>query len=791
MAAPPLHILLLTDRDWTHPQGGGTGSNLYGQVSHWLQWGHRVTVVAGTYDGAAPVERPSPGLELHHMGTRLTVFPRAAWAVSRGLARDADVVLEVINGIAFLTPLWLRRPRVALVHHVHRDHYVTELGRFGVIAGLLAETLPLKLLYRGTPFLTISEAAGRDLVALGIPAANISVAYLGVEGFPGPLPAESLEPRLLYVGRLKRYKRVELLLDVLEGVPGTSLDIAGEGDHRGAIEAEIVRRGLQERVMLHGHVTEAHKAELYGRAWVNVTASSAEGWCLTVMEAATCGTPSAAIAVGGLVESIADGETGLLAADGPELTAAVARLVSDGALRARMGEAARERARQFTWERTARENLTRLEAAVTVAPAGWRDSIAGSETLKAAGMAAATLAANAVSLLFTVLFARILGASDYGSLAALVSTFVILSVPGSALQVAVARETALGRLGAGSRLAATLEAWGRRLIGAGLAVSVVAVLLRDPIADLISVSDTWAAAATAPTAVLWLLLAVERGALQGVHAYRPVAWSIIVEAIGRVVFGIVLVAAGMGVTGAYLGTPLTLLATAAGLTWVSRRRLGAPSDDMTVRPLAELVRGAWPAVAGLFLVAMLQNVDVILVKRQIGGDAAGAYAAAAVAARAVIWVAVGIGLYLLPEAARAARSGADPRPVLMRALAVVGAVALPMLLVYTLIPGTVLRLAFGPDTAQAADALPILGCAMTLLAVSYLGVQYLLALGRRGFLVALAAAAVAELALLGGGNLHSLAGFAGVVLAIQAIAAASVLTLGLVPARRVRPAPAP
>ena len=48
--------------------------------------------------------------------------------------------------------------------------------------------------------------------------------------------------------------------------------------------------------------------------------------------------------------------------------------------------------------------------------------------------------------------------------------------------------------------------------------------------------------------------------------------------------------------------------------------------------------------------AVLQNVDVILVKRQIGGEAAGAYAAAAVAAKAVVWVAIGIGLYLLPEA---------------------------------------------------------------------------------------------------------------------------------------------
>ncbi|HEX6014901.1 MAG TPA: hypothetical protein VFY87_24510, partial [Geminicoccaceae bacterium] len=89
----PRHILLLTDRDWTHPQGGGTGTNLYGQVSRWIAWGHRVTVVAGSYPGAAPVERPAENLELHRMGGRLTVFPRAALAVRRGVGRDADVVL--------------------------------------------------------------------------------------------------------------------------------------------------------------------------------------------------------------------------------------------------------------------------------------------------------------------------------------------------------------------------------------------------------------------------------------------------------------------------------------------------------------------------------------------------------------------------------------------------------------------------------------------------------------------------------------------------------------------------
>ncbi len=773
------HILLLTDRDWTHPQGGGTGANLYGQVSRWIAWGHRVTVVAGSYPGAAAFESPAPNLELHRMGGRVTVFPRAALAVLRGVGRDADVALEVVNGITFLTPLWLRRPRVTLVHHVHRDHYVAEMGRPGAVAALFAETLPLRGLYRSSPFVTISHAARRDLVALGIPDEQIHVGYLGVEQEAYAPGERAPEPRLLYLGRLKQYKRIELLLDVLDGIPQAQLDIAGEGDHRPALEAEIARRGLGERVVLHGHVSEERKAELMARSWVNLTASSAEGWVLTVMEAALCETPSVALRVGGLAESIVDGETGLLAGDGPELTAQVRRVVEDRELRERLGASACARAQTFTWDRTAQETLSVLEAAAEAQRPRLRTTLAASETLKAAGLAAATLASNAVALVFTVLFARILGADGYGSLAALLSTFLILAVPGAAVQVAVARETAMGRLGTGAELAATLSRWRRTLLIACAVVAVLAGLLREQIAAVLSVDEVWAAAATLPTGCLWLLLSVERGVLQGQHAYRPVAWSLMLEACGRVAIALVLVAAGLGVSGAFLGTPLSMLVVAVVLARVSRRRLGAPARGHDTESLRELMRGAWPAVLGLFLVAVLQNVDVILVKRQIGGDEAGAYAAAAVAAKAVVWVAIGVGLYLLPAAVRRALEGGDPRPILLRALGVVSLVALPMLLAYAVAPELVLRLAFGEETVVASGALFTLGLAMTLLAAGYLCVQYMLALNRVTFLFALGAVAGAEIALLSGAGLSTIEGFAIVVLGLQAAAALSVLALGL------------
>ena len=117
--------------------------------------------------------------------------------------------------------------------------------------------------------------------------------------------------------------------------------------------------------------------------------------------------------------------------------------------------------------------------------------------------------------------------------------------------------------------------------------------------------------------------------------------------------------------------------------------------------------------------------------------------------------------------------------MLLRAIGIMAAVALPMLAVYALVPELVLRLAFGPETERAAGALPVLGVAMTLLALGYLCVQYMLALGQLAFLWILGLVAAAEVVLLGGLGADDLAAFAVLVLVLQASAALAVLALGL------------
>ena len=260
------------------------------------------------------------------------------------------------------------------------------------------------------------------------------------------------------------------------------------------------------------------------------------------------------------------------------------------------------------------------------------------------------------------------------------------------------------------------------------------------------------------------------------------AISIIGEAGARIACALVLWGVGLGVTGAYLGNPLAFVLMALWLGRVLSRRLGPPAEAAAgggaARPLLGLVGDNWIPIVGLLLLAALQNVDVIVGRHQFSGDSSGSYAAAAVAAKSVVWVAIGVGLQLLPEATRRAAAGLDPRPALLRALAVLAAVATPALLIFALMPHFLMKVAFGPDLTLAADALPVLGVAMTLLAVAYLTVQYMVALGELKFVWVLGVVAIVEPFLLSAGD-FTLLSFATVVLGLQLVAASAVLALGL------------
>ncbi len=421
----------------------------------------------------------------------------------------------------------------------------------------------------------------------------------------------------------------------------------------------------------------------------------------------------------------------------------------------------------------------------------------GSETAKAAGLAGAMIVNNVIALGSTVVFARLLKDNQgggYGSLAALVSYFLILSVVGQALQVATAREGVLGHLGTGAGLAATVRQWSRSMALFTVVITIVSVLLRQPIASAVGVRHTpWAAALGLPAAALWLELSILRGVLQGLGDYQAVGLSLIGEQGARLVMGAILAAAGLGVTGAYLGTPLSFVAMCLYCAHRLQRHVEATAvAPGATAPAAALsltshVKRAWAPIAGLIVIAVLQNIDIIAAKHRFSTSMASSYGATAVAAKVLIWVAMGAGFYLVPEVSRRRASGEDPRPILARALGIIAVCCVPVLLIFAFASHPLIKAAFGAGKSHASGSLLVLGLAFTVLACTYLAIQYLLALRRTWFLVAVALVAVAEPILLLNAS-RKPTGFAAVVLAIQAAGAIVAFSFAL---RRGPVAPAP
>jgi glycosyltransferase involved in cell wall biosynthesis len=163
--------------------------------------------------------------------------------------------------------------------------------------------------------------------------------------------ASSDEPRLLVcVARLVPVKNLGLLLEACAELLARAVKfrcvIVGDGKSRRELEADHARLGLGKEVELIGAAEQSAVLGWLQRASVAVLTSEREGMPVSLMEAAACGVPAVAPAVGGIPELVEDGVTGLLTPPGnaPALVAALEQLLLNAELAADMGKRARERA---------------------------------------------------------------------------------------------------------------------------------------------------------------------------------------------------------------------------------------------------------------------------------------------------------------------------------------------------------------------------------------------------------------------------------------------------------------
>jgi O-antigen/teichoic acid export membrane protein len=423
--------------------------------------------------------------------------------------------------------------------------------------------------------------------------------------------------------------------------------------------------------------------------------------------------------------------------------------------------------------------------------------------LQAGPLAVAGVLANGASVVLTVALARLLAPHGYGVLNQLTGLYLILSMPGSAVVVAVVRRVTMWHEDGSGHL---VRRWAGRVHRQGtmlvLLWAAIVFVSRHGVAVLLNQQSGIGIAAILTAAAFFVLLSLDRGLLQAHRGYRPLAVNLVVEASVRVVAVLVLVLAGFGPSGAAVGVLVgEIVATAHARYAAVRAWSGGEGPRVrtaggwaaAVRPDPVLSGGAAQrrtvaldlvvASVSLSMVAVLQNADVLVVGRD-NPTHSGAYAAVSVTSKAIVFGAIVLGGYLLPEAAIRWRQGGHALRQLAVVLVLLAIPSVVLLTVAVVAPKELLDVLFHHDYTSAADALAPLVLAMILLSISVVLTMYLLAVGRQwvaGVLVGGAAALTAAVVQVHGSPLAT----AYVDLAVQ-FAVLLVIVAGFVVVHRVR-----
>ncbi|MEA1925806.1 MAG: glycosyltransferase [Patescibacteria group bacterium] len=351
-------ILIFNWRDTRHSYSGGAEIYIHELATIWAKQGNQVTIFCGN-DNKSFRSEIIDGVEIVRRGGFYLVY---LWAFLYYFIRfrgKYDVIIDCQNGVPFFTPLYTKEPVYCLMHHVHQEVFFRYLSKpLAAFASWLEKDL-MPWVYRDTHFITVSKSSQIEIEKIGLGKAGTHIVNPGVHLNSFVLGQKNESPMVLYLGRLKAYKSVDVLLrafrHVIEDQPESKLIIAGSGDAEDYLKDLAVSLELtDQQVIFKGNVSEKEKIALLQKAWVLVNPSLMEGWGIVVIEANACGTPVIASDVPGLRDSVKQARSGRLVPYGDidAFAKEISSMLQDQELREKMQEGARDWADKFGWEKS-------------------------------------------------------------------------------------------------------------------------------------------------------------------------------------------------------------------------------------------------------------------------------------------------------------------------------------------------------------------------------------------------------------------------------------------------------
>ncbi|GBU24325.1 glycosyl transferase [Fibrobacteria bacterium R8-3-H12] len=363
-----MKILILNYRDRTHPLAGGAEVHLHRIFGKLAELGHEVVLFATSYKGAEKTETID-GIKIMRQGSDTFFQFNVLFKVPKLIKEfKPDIIVEDLNKLPLFSPCITKIPKLIQIHHLWKLSIFKEASFPIAFAVWLGERL-IPYVYKKCHFAAVSPSAKKELCELGIAKEKISVIYNGTEN--EYLDVEKVRDKSLYflwLGRFRKYKGVWVAFEAFrifsKKHPDVKLLFAGSGPEEAKMRKRAKRFGLENKVEFLGMVEAKEKMELMGKALGLLQTSFKEGWGLTVIEAAACGTASIASNVSGLCDSVKDGETGLLfkAGNAADCAKKMEMLCDNGVLRNKLESEARSYAGSFDWGKSAKETLFLMQS---------------------------------------------------------------------------------------------------------------------------------------------------------------------------------------------------------------------------------------------------------------------------------------------------------------------------------------------------------------------------------------------------------------------------------------------
>jgi len=363
-----LRILLFNWRSFLSLNAGGAEVHLY-EIFSRIADKNQVCLVASCNDTKITARELKVGrLNVSHVTNHEFLYPIFSLKfLSKVLRRKFDVIVEDISKVPIFWPLLLSKllstPFMIIIHHVHGKTLHEELPPLLAHFLYIYEFMTLKLYTLFKPYVvTVSESTRSELEKIGFKIEKMQVVYNAVtQSFITTSKKISPEPLIVYIGRIKRYKRLDHLLRAIKNVPNCQLIIAGksEADEYWRLRALVKELQLDSRVKLVGEISESEKSSILQRAWIYVATSMKEGFGISVLEAQAFGVPVIAYDVPGLNESVQNMHSGILVRNGDitGLAKTISLLINNFMLRKKLSEGALAYASSFSWDKSADQFL--------------------------------------------------------------------------------------------------------------------------------------------------------------------------------------------------------------------------------------------------------------------------------------------------------------------------------------------------------------------------------------------------------------------------------------------------